>query len=454
MKTTKYQKLVNELKSAIDDGRYLPGAKLPSVREMMGMHQLSLSTVTTAFAILEEHGLIEPRARSGYFVRPSQKASGHWRSMGDEELRGGFHWWPDAELFPRERLRKLTATVVRRHPDLAIQSPVNCNPRLTRELAKRCAETGCYVYEQDIMITHGVTEALSVALHSTTTAADKVLLQSPVAPLYKALCDSLGLETVLLDARLPEAEQLRAFEILAAMEDGPRVALLASNFHCPTGTSLSLATKQEILRIARARDVVIIEDDSSGDLHFDSSRPLPIKAFDREGEVIYVMAATKTIAPGLQLGWIVSGEPWRDRIEQTKSISAAAVDHLPQLVMAEFLAHGSHLPHLRKLREALKVRASLFEGILQSKLAPVEGLCSEPGGYTRFLSAPALDIDEDLEQTCRQRWPDLFTFQKPYFRFKSGGISVNMSFELNKNQCRSLQEFGDFLSEYVKQRMA
>jgi DNA-binding transcriptional MocR family regulator len=275
VKTKKYQRLVDEFEGAIRDGAFAPGARLPSVRDLMGMHQLSLSTVTTALALLEERGLIEPRAR-----------------------------------------------------DL-----------------------------------------------------------------------------------------------------------------------LTLPTKKEILRLAGEHGCTLIEDDSTGDLHFDHARPLPIKALDRSGNVVYVSAATRTIAPGLQLGWIVSGAERRVRMEQVKSISASAVDHLPQLVMAEFLARGSHLPHLRKLRAALKRRAQEFERVLQPVLGAVCGLTGRRGGYNRFLRVPGRTLDPELERAWAKHWPGLASSDRPMLRIKEGGVSVNLSFALEPTNHAELRAFGRQLAD-------
>ncbi len=447
MQVTKYQRLVTELEQAIISGRLIPGAKLPSVREFMRLHGLSLSTVTTALHMLEERGLIEPKARSGYYIKTEIPKPHHQQQPSPINLKAGYHWWPDGDLFPRERLRKLTASIIRRYPDLNILSPRNNNPRLVRQLAARCAEIGCYVWEDDILVTHGITEALSVALRSTTKTGDKVVVQSPVSPLYRSICHFLGLVLVPLDSCADEPAMLTQLAQILKREDAPRVILLAGNFHCPTGEVLSIAAKQEILGLAKLSDVVIIEDDSSGDLYFGSARPLPLKAFDQDGKVIYATSATKVIAPGLQVGWLVSSKLWNTRLEAIKSISASAVDQLPQLVLAEFLDQGSHLPHLRKLCSALQERISAFESTLRPRLGGVQGLSGKGGGFNRFLWSPGRPLNAELETVCQSQWPELFSDSTPFFRFRDGGISVNLSFALNADLANSLGQFGDWLTQ-------
>lgn len=449
MATTKYQMLVDLLEQAIVEHRLPPGARLPSVRELMGMHGVSLATVTTALGILESLGLVEPVKRSGYFVKAANEHRQAVRPRRNFDLRAGYHWWPDGDLFPRERLRKLHATLIRRHPDINIQSPRNNNPRLVQQLVARAAETGCFVSGDDVLVTHGITEALAVTLRCMASPGDRVLVQCPVAPLYQAICQSLKLDIVSWDTRAAEQTRMAQLEATLAAEPDLRLMLLSCNFHCPTGDLLSLSAKQSLLKIAGDYGLTIIEDDSNGDLHFDAARPLPLKALDNESRVIHISAATKIFAPGLQVGWIISTPQWSERLEALKSISASAVDQLPQLVLAEFLAQGSHLPHLRKLCAALQERVTEFERTLQPALGPIRGLHGCSGGFNRYLWAPGGVFDGEAEAECMRRWPRLFSDAKPVFRFRGDGISVNLSFALDDDLKYDLDAFGRFAADSV-----
>jgi DNA-binding transcriptional MocR family regulator len=449
MATTKYQMLVDVLETAIVEKRLPQGAKLPSVRELMGMHCVSLATVTTALGILESRGLVEPKRRSGYFVKAASERQKGRRSRRNFDLKAGYHWWPDGDLFPRERLRKLNATLIRRYPDINIQSPRNNNPRLVNQLVARSAEVGCFVSGNDVLITHGITEALAVTLRCMASPGEKILLQHPVSQLYRAICQSLSLEIVPWDTRGDESIGFERLEAILHSEKGLRLALLACNFHCPTGGLMSLAVKQALLRMASGRALTIIEDDSSGDLNFGPARPLPLKALDNENCVIYISAATKAFAPGLQVGWIISTPQWSEQLEALKSISASAVDQLPQLVLAEFLAQGSHLPHLRKLCTALQERVTAFEQTLQPALGPIHGLQGCEGGFNRLLWAPEIVFDNDAEAGCIRRWPRLFSDATPVFRFLGDGISANLSFALDDDLKGDLNAFGRYAAECV-----
>ncbi|WP_317933338.1 PLP-dependent aminotransferase family protein [Halioxenophilus sp. WMMB6] len=446
MASTKYEKLVNELTRAIQSGGLAPGAKLPSVRELMRQQQLSLATVTTALTILEEQGLIEPKARSGYFVRNEQPSRLRYADPHFADRESGYHWWPDGDLYPKERLRKLTATMIRRYPNLHTFSPRNNNPRLVRQLITRAAEIGCYTTAEEVLITHGLIEALSVVLRSLTAPREKVLLQHPTSPVYQAVCDALKLQPVYITSNHDEKQFLANLEQILAEQRELKTLLLACNFHCPTSDLISLAGKRSLLKIAGQYDLTIIEDDSSGDLHFENSRPLPLKALDEEKRVIYLSAATHSFAPGIQVGWIFADRQRLQQFEDLKSVSTCAVDQLPQLVLAEFLDQGSHLPHLRKLCGALKERVQLFESLMQPCLAACQGLTGRSGGFNRFLRRSDIAFDHQLEKECKTRWPKLFSIEHPFFHFLDSGISANLSLPIDETIAQELRQFAEFLA--------
>src|SRR5690606_10708882 len=111
--------------------------------------------------------------------------------------------------------------------------------------------------------------------------------------------------------------------------------------------------KKALVSLAAARDVCLIEDDIYGDLDFAQGRPQPLKAFDKTGHVIYCSSFSKTLAPGLRVGWLVSAK-YLEHIEYQKIITNVAVSRLPQLAIAKILQSGRYEKHLRFMRVELE----------------------------------------------------------------------------------------------------
>jgi DNA-binding transcriptional MocR family regulator len=385
---SKYLQLARNVETAIESGQLARGSRLPSVRELMKQHSLSLATVTSAYRWLEQKGLIEARLKSGYFVRQPPAAQ-PVAVAGRPAASVPTPWSAPADLFPQQRLQRLMASAVRRHPAVHTDYVTDSGlVRLRVELARRCAEFGCFLRADQIIVTQGATEALALALRAATTAGDAVAIAQPAHPLFLSLLESLALTPVFIGQPIDGAGFVDELQVLR--DQHPRLAacLLMTNFEFPSGRLMPLSTKRALVNWASQQQITIIEDDVFGDLQHDGPRPLPLKSFDRDGSIIYVNSCSKTTAPGLRLGWIAAGR-WQQRIQQLKLSHASSASALSQTVLHDFLAQGSHLPHLRKLRQSLRERCEKIHEILQQTL---HGTCQwQPprGGFAFWLELPA-----------------------------------------------------------------
>lgn len=450
MTKNKYQILADELADAILSKKLAANARLPSVRELMQQHQLSLATVTNALHTLEEKGLVEPRGKAGYFVKPPAKketaaTAPHTQADLQNMSANVLKWGPAEDLFPERRWQSLLGSVIRRHPFLSTRhAQAYGHPRLRAELAKRSAENGCFLKEDELIVTQGATEALLLALRATSEAGSKVLVQAPVSVLYSRLLETFTLTPVTVHSSVDAPEFLAEVQAILEGEDPPKVFLLVANYHFPTGALMPLPVKRNLLRLAEKHGVTIIEDDVYGDLQHDGARPLTLKSFDLKGKVIYVNSCSKTLAPGLRIGWLAAGS-WRERIEYLKSASASSVNELSQLVLAEFLAQGSHVPHLRKYRQQLKSRSGEYLSILRLVLGNTVKLADMPGGYSYWLPLPGKISTEEIQTQIRANWPLLDEADTPQIALVSNGVCVNTSIPLTDPLRQSLTAFCFYL---------
>jgi DNA-binding transcriptional MocR family regulator len=384
----KYLQLAHSVEIAIDSGQLARGSRLPSVRELMKQHSLSLATVTSAYRWLEQKGLIEARLKSGYFVRQLPTAQ-PVAVAGRPASSAPTPWSAPADLFPQQRLQRLMASAVRRHP--AVHTDYIADSGLVRlrvELARRCAEFGCFLRADQIVITQGATEALALALRAATKAGDAVAIAQPAHPLFLSLLESLALTPVFIGQPIDSDGFIDALQALHTEHPRLVACLLMTNFEFPSGRLMPLSTKRALINWASQQQATIIEDDVFGDLQHDGPRPLPLKSFDRDGSVIYVNSCSKTTAPGLRLGWIAAGR-WQERIQQLKVSHASSASALSQTVLHDFLAQGSHLPHLRKLRQSLRERCEKIHEALQQTLHDSCQWQKPRGGFGFWLELPA-----------------------------------------------------------------
>jgi DNA-binding transcriptional MocR family regulator len=146
-------------------------------------------------------------------------------------------------------------------------------------------------------------------------------------------------------------------------------------------------SRKALAALAEERGVTLIEDDIYGDCSFDGSRPLPVKAWDRAGNVILCSSFSKTLSPGLRVGWLEAGRH-RDRVEVLKRIGTIFTSPLPQLAVAEFLESGGYDHQLRRLRRELQSRAARLVALVAGTFPEGTRLTSPTGGYVLWVELP------------------------------------------------------------------
>jgi DNA-binding transcriptional MocR family regulator len=134
-------------------------------------------------------------------------------------------------------------------------------------------------------------------------------------------------------------------------------------------------------------DSPLIENDIYGDLYFEGTRPKAIKAFDTEGKVLYCASASKTLSPGLRVGWAIPGR-YQVKIEYLKMAMNWTTSIAPQLTVAEFLANGSFDRHLRKLRRAYQSQIVRMTQAIYNYFPPQTKVTRPKGGYLLWLELP------------------------------------------------------------------
>ena len=171
--------------------------------------------------------------------------------------------------------------------------------------------------------------------------------------------------------------------------------LLVTNYSNPLGFSLSTRNKKNLIQLLARFGVPLIEDDIFGELHRpEIERPKVAKSFDNDGSVILVGSLSKTLAPGLRIGWIVPGK-FRQRILELKSATSFATPTIPQLAAAEFLRFGSFDAHLRRLRQFLAEQVYRFSSAIAENFPAHTRISRPSGGFLLWIELePGFDALE------------------------------------------------------------
>ncbi|MEH2922847.1 PLP-dependent aminotransferase family protein [Samsonia erythrinae] len=406
---TRYQHLAELLAQRIEQGLYQSGERLPSVRALSIEHGVSISTVQQAYHLLEIRQLIMPQPRSGYFVaprkatppvpaltRPVQRPVDvtQWSSVLELfnsrlsatvcNLGGGM---PDVSQSSLKPLwRSMSRLCQRQDPRLLNYGDMYGASELREQVARLALDSGCQLTEDDIVITTGCQEALFVAVRSICQSGDIVAVESPTFPGTLQLLRGLGIKVIEIPTDAISGISLEALAL--ALEQWPiKTLLLVPNCNNPLGFFMPEPRKKVLLTLAQQYDLAIIEDDAYGELAYDYPRPRTLKSFDSDGRVLLCSSFSKTIAPGLRVGWIAPGR-YLERVLHMKYISTGYTVNHTQLAAAEFIAQGYYQPHMRRMRTIYKANMDMFTCQVREHF-PCDICVSRPqGGFLLWVEFP------------------------------------------------------------------
>ncbi len=371
-----YVRLANELEEKVKAGTYRIGEKLPSIRQLHHRMGLSISTIYQTYIELEKREIIEAKPKSGYYVKaisqpllPVPKMKKHRLKAKKVQIHNLVESIvasisnPDflqlgctmlsPELLPLKQFSRAIRSLSKRNmEDIVTYGALEGAPELRRQIAKRMIGNSNHVKEDEIIVTNGCMEALSLCLRAVAGAGDTIAVESPTFFSILQLIEDLGMYALEMPTSPQNGIDLDFLE--KALTSNPiRACLLIPNFHNPLGCVIPDENKLRLVKISQKNNMPIIEDDIYGDLNFEEPRPTTLKFFDKHDNVLYCSSFSKTLAPGLRVGWTLPGK-FAGKVKRLKLNSALMSPTLNHLIIADFLKSGSYDRHLRKLRNALK----------------------------------------------------------------------------------------------------
>lgn len=405
-----YLRLAQDLEAQIQKGVFQLGDPVPSVRALSRQRRVSVSTVLQAYFWLENRGWIEARPKSGFYVRTPlreaipepQYAAAKPKPMAvgtaaliAEVIRAGTDQskvpfgaaCASAGMMPNQKLSLILRSIVRNNPDHSSRyPPPNGVEELRREIAKRSYEAGCSFASDDVLVTSGAMEALHLALRVVAEPGGIIATESPTYFGIVQAVELLGMKAIEIPTHPRNGIDLNILEDVIR-KHRVRACTLMTNCHNPLGTVMPDDKKKALVDLVTRHNVPLIEDDVYGDLTFHGPRARTAKSFDREGLVLLCGSFSKTIAPGLRVGWLHGGRYGND-VERLKMLTTIASPALPQLAVAKFLESGGYDRHLRRLRTVLAHQVDVFSQAI-ARYFPESTRISRPdGGYVLWVELP------------------------------------------------------------------
>jgi GntR family transcriptional regulator / MocR family aminotransferase len=415
--------LASAIRAAIMDGRLRAGAALPATRLLAGDLGVSRGVVVEAYQRLADEGLVSGRPGAGTTVSgwppravrrpppprrvaspgrppspgrapdPGSVLPQRWRTRAELDLSPGV---PDLSGFPRATWLRAERWVLERASvaDLGYGDPRG-NEWLRRELAGWLARTrGLRAAADDIIVVTGVAQALALVAHRLNAEGRHgIAVEDPGS---RGAHDELAYWG-LRPCPVPVDEHGLNIAGLAATE--LRAVLLTPAHQFPTGVVLAPERRRELLDWAAAADALIIEDDYDAEYRYDRA-PVPALQASAPAHVAYAGTTSKTLAPGMRLGWLIPPARLHADLVDAKHAADLGSPALPQLVLARLIASGELEQHIRQVRKRQKTRRDALLGALREHLpgARVQGVAA---GLHLLITFPGLAgsvADTDLAE--------------------------------------------------------
>lgn len=297
-----YQAVENFVEKAIATRNLKPGQKILSIRKMAEMHKVSTITVMQAYYNLEKRGLLEAKPNEGFFVKkpflslpmipgsitqPKYSARVESGSLISNILMASRDKFvvplavacPDPNLFQNNSLNKIVRSILREDPfhSSSYEFPPGLD-ELREEIAKRSVLSHDYVTADQVIVTSGAMEAISLALRVLTVPGDVIAIESPTYFGIIQILESLKLSAIEIP-HCPEGEMdVEAFK-KAASKRKISACIVIPNFSNPTGAIMSDASKKQLVKVAESLKIPLIENDVFGDLAFDNTKPRSLRSF-------------------------------------------------------------------------------------------------------------------------------------------------------------------------------
>jgi len=412
--TTKQTQIREYFVKAILNRGMMPGDALPSTRQLSEHLNVSRNTVILAYQALTDSGYIEPVSRSGFIVSQEAPVSPLQEQGNSSQIQDQVTWadkfihtpqplnivskplnWreyrypftygqADLHLFSHSEWRDCArqALGMRDFGITAGDFGFNDDPLLVDYICSHSLpRRGIRVKPEQILVTMGAQNALFLLAQLLVDETRQVVIEDPF---YPDLRELLKKRTPLI-RRLPVDEEGIVIddEVVAASD----IVIVTPSHQCPTTATMSRERRNHLLNLAQAHDVLIIEDDYEFEMNFLQTPSPALKSLDESGHVIYVGSFSKSLFPGLRLGYLVASETL---IAEARALRHLMLRHPPgqtQRTAAYFMALGHYDAQIRRLRRHFETRRQILKSALdEAPLLKETG--SHFGGTSFWIKGP------------------------------------------------------------------
>ncbi|WP_240338507.1 PLP-dependent aminotransferase family protein [Peribacillus alkalitolerans] len=421
---TKYEEIMNEIKTRIVEGRILPGDKLPSVRSLSVELQCSINSIVKAYAELEKEHKVYTVPKSGYFLvggnsLPHEKFSNliDFSSAGPDRIKMPYR---DYQHCMNQAIELYKEEMFQYSEPLGLAT-------LRQQLSKQLQNLQVFAPPERIAVVSGSQQALDLLVSLPFPNGKEIIcVEQPTHFSFIESITSRGLKAVGIEI----TEQGIDFEHLEDIFRTMSIKFFytVSRFQNPTGYSYSNDEKKRIVQLAQKYDVYIIEDDYMGDLDT-RSKADPMFAYDPSGRVIYTKSFSKVLLPGLRLGAAVLPDAMVEVFTKAKFAADVHTPVLTQGALEVYLKSGMYNAHIQKLRKQYKKKGIILKHAYLEHLPEGTSFSGGESGFYSTIKLPeqmkAKHLVEHLKKKNVLVQDATYMFLPPYRKENRIRISVS-----------------------------
>ena len=469
--TPLYRWLYEQLRTAILDGRLVPGARLPATRDLAQAYGLSRSTIVAAFEQLRSEGYVEGRTGSGTFVSralPEQflqvrrelakRRLPHrrivlseyalrlqpFRSRPAPAVRAFRPNQASLNLFPTTIWAQVAARRLRRASTRLLAGGETLGYQPLREAVAEYLNTsrGVNCTADQVLIVSGALEGLDRTARLLLNSGEPVWMEEPGYPGAAAVLRAVGAKLCGVPV---DAEGLELDRGLARWPR-PKLVYVTPAHQFPLGVTMSLRRRLALLEWARKSGVLIFEDDYDSEYRY-SGRPVPaLQGLDRAGVVIFGGSFSAVMFPSMRLGYLVVPPDMVDVFAAAQSASTHHPPLLGQAVLCDFIQEGHFARHIRRMREVYAERLGVLLKGAREKLQGLVEISNVEAGLQTIGWLPNGVPAEKVATDAATRNVEVIPLRRYAFgRVRGNGIVLGFAAVEPRELRRGVEELASVL---------
>jgi len=403
-----HKQITDFIKEKIANGAWPIGFRLPPQRTLAKELGVNRSTVVTAYDELIAEGLIEGKSGSGTRVVNNTwnllatapppdwnsyvKVGTHKPNLPTIQEINQAEFIPNIirlgtgelspDLIPSASMTKILLQLSNREMTFGYEEPKGLLP-LREQLSSYLKTLGIAASPSSILIVSGALQALQLISVGLLHRGSTVLTEKPSYLHSLNVFQSAGMQLTGIPM---DKEGIQA-HLISQYKKQQNAALLYTipSFHNPTGTLMSVERRKQLLEICHHEQLPLIEDDVYRELWLEENPPKPMKAIDKHGLILYLGSLSKSLSPGLRIGWIVGPEPVVEHLADIKMQTDYGSSSISQWAAAEWFSSGLYDQHLNVVRTQLKIRRDFTLDILNRYFSDIAAWEKPTGGFYIWL---------------------------------------------------------------------